>query len=115
MLADAFERREGIAVFEGATRGAWTILALSAIPFLAFRAALMARPFRWDRFFWNCVIPVVPAILWIDGVLSCLRSYPLDDLRELTGGLSAADYEWEIGDEDGGRVPIRYLIGGPVR
>jgi hypothetical protein len=115
MLADAFDRREGIAVFEGALRNAWTMFAVTAVPFLGFRAALAARPVRWGRILWSCIIPVVPAILWIDGLLSCLRSYSLDDLRELTAGLSAPDYEWQIGDQRGGRVPIRYLIGSPVR
>jgi hypothetical protein len=61
------------------------------------------------------VIPIVPVLLWVDGMLSCLRSYSLDDLRELTAGLQAQDYEWQIGDEKGGRVPIRYLIGVPSR
>jgi hypothetical protein len=115
MLVDAFERRAGIAVFEGATLSAWTLIALTAVPFLALRAAVIARPFRWDRIVWNCVIPVVPAVLWIDGLLSCLRSYSLDDLRELTEGLSAPDYEWQIGDERGGRVAIRFLIGAPQK
>jgi hypothetical protein len=114
MLADAFEQREGIAVFEGATRHAWTLLALTAVPFLAIRAAVVARPFRWDRIFWSCVIPVVPAVLWFDGVLSCLRSYSIDDLRELTRGLEAPDYEWQVGEERGGPVAIRYLIGTPT-
>ena len=113
MLADAFERREGIGVFEGATRHAWTLLALTAVPLLGFRAALAARPLRWDRIFWSCVLPVVPAVLWIDGVLSCLRSYSVEDLQELTRGLSAADYEWQLGDARGGPVAIRYLIGAP--
>ncbi len=112
MLADAFEHREGIAVLEGARPSAWTMVAVTAVPFLAFRAAIGARPFRWDRVLWNCLIPVVPAILWIDGILSCLRSYSLDDLRELTAGLTAPDYEWQIGDAPG-RVPIRYAIGRP--
>lgn len=115
MLADAFERREGIAVFEGARCEPWTLIAVTAMPFLGFRAALRARPVRWDRILWNCVIPVVPALLWVDGMLSCLRSYSLDDLRELTAGLQAPDYEWQIGDERGGPVPIRYLIGVPSR
>ncbi len=114
MLADAFEQRQGIGIFEGATRGAWTMLAVTAVPFLGFREAVRARPVRWDRVLWSCVVPVVPAVLWIDGLLSCLRSYSLDDLRELTAGLSAPDYEWQIGDERGGRVPIRYLIGTPT-
>jgi hypothetical protein len=110
MLADAFAHGEGIAVLEGARRNAWTMIAVTAVPFLGFRAALTARPLRWDRILWSCVIPVVPAILWVDGILSCLRSYSLDDLRELTEGLSAPDYEWQVGDAPG-RVPIRFLIG----
>jgi hypothetical protein len=115
MLADAFERREGIAVFEGATRHAWTLVAVTAVPFLGIAAALAARPVRWERILWNCVIPVVPAILWIDGILSCLRSYSVEDLRELVEGLSAPDYSWQIGEERGGRVAIRYLVGVPGR
>jgi hypothetical protein len=114
MLADAFEQREGIGVFEGATRNAWTLLAVTAVPFLAFRAALVARPLRWDRIFWSCVVPVVPAVLWIDGMLSCLRSYSMEDLRELVSGLSAADYEWQVGEERGA-VAIRFLLGIPRR
>jgi hypothetical protein len=114
ILKDAFARHEGIAVFEGATRKAWTLLAVTAVPFLAFRNALAARPVRWSRIFWTCVVPVVPAILWIDGELSCLRSYSVDDMRELVAGLSAADYAWTMGDAGGGPVAIRYLIGTPV-
>jgi hypothetical protein len=114
MLADAFEHRDGIAVFEGARRNAWTMVAVTAVPFLGFRAAITARPFRWDRVLWSCVIPVVPAVLWIDGILSCLRSYSLEDLRELTAGLAAPDYEWQVGDA-AGRVPVRYLVGTPKR
>jgi hypothetical protein len=115
ILADAFERREGIAIFEGARPNAWTILAVTAVPFLGVRAALTSKPLRWDRILWSCVLPVVPAVLWIDGVLSCLRSYSLDDLRELTRGLEAPDYRWQIGDQPGGPVPIRYLIGARTR
>ena len=113
MLADAFVHHEGIAVFEAARRTAGTLLAMTAVPFLAFRNALTARPVRARRILWSCVVPVVPAMLWIDGVLSCLRSYSLEDLRELTEGLSAPDYAWEVGEEGGRLVAIRYLIGTP--
>jgi len=115
ILADAFTRRVGIAIFEGARCEPWTMAAVVAVPFLALREAALARPVRFSRIFWTFVVPVVPFILWIDGLLSCLRSYSLDDLRELTAGLSAPDYIWQIGDERGHRVPIRYLIGTPLR
>jgi hypothetical protein len=104
---------KALPIFEGATRHAWTLLAVTAVPLLGIEAALAARPVRWERILWNCVVPVVPAILWIDGLLSCLRSYSVEDLRELVAGLSAPDYSWQIGEERGGRVAIRYLVGVP--
>jgi hypothetical protein len=111
MLADAFRRREGIGVFEGARRSPLTLALVIGVPLLALKSAARARPVRGQRIVWTWVIPVVPAVLWADGVLSCLRSYSLDDLRELTDGLTAPDYRWEVGEARGGRVPIRYLIG----
>lgn len=111
MLVDAFEHRQGIGIFEAARCTPWTLLAVNAVPFLGMREAARARPVRWGRFFWTFVVPVVPATLWVDGLLSCLRSYSLADLAELTEGLTADDYAWKVGEADGGRVPIRYLIG----
>ena len=115
MLEDAFRRREGIGVFEGATRKPLTLALVIGVSLLAMRAAVRARPIRWQRILWTWLIPVVPAVLWLDGVLSCLRSYSMDGLRELTAGLTAPDYRWEVGEARGGRVPIRYLLGSPIR
>ncbi len=114
ILADAFAHREGIAIFESARRNAWTMIAVNAIPLLALRAAARARPVRFSRLFWTWILPVIPFVLWLDGILSCLRSYSIDELRQLTAGLSAPDYAWQVGDQDGGRIPIRYLIGTPL-
>lgn len=115
MLEAAFRQREGIAVFEAARRNAPTMILLIGVPLLAWRRAAAARPFRWKRVLWTCILPVVPLILWTDGILSCLRSYSLDDMRELTAGLESDDYAWQIGDEAGENVAIRYLIGTPLR
>ena len=115
ILADAFARREGIAVFEAACRNAKTMTLLVGVPLLSLRASASARPLRWDRLLFTWLIPVVPAVLLIDGLLSCLRSYSLDDLGELTAGLQAPGYEWQLGEEQTGTVPIRYLIGIPAR
>lgn len=114
MLADAFRRREGIAIFEGARRSPLTLALVAGVPLVALKCAALARPFRWRRFLFTWLLPVVPAILYIDGVLSCLRSYSLGDLRELTRPLAAPDYQWHIGDAPGPRIPIRYLIGTPT-
>jgi hypothetical protein len=113
MLADAVTNGEGIAVFEGARCDAWTMLGVLAVPLLAMRESVRARPMQRGRIVWTWLLPVVPAVLLIDGLLSCLRSYSLDDLRELADELGGNGYMWETGDAKGGRVPIRYLIGTP--
>lgn len=115
ILADAFRRREGIAVFDAAQPSPRTLLALTGVPLLALRNGAAIRPRRWSRLFWTCILPVVPAILWIDGILSCLRSYSLADMRELTLDLTAPDYTWEIGQQPGEAVSIAYAIGTPRR
>jgi hypothetical protein len=114
LLADAFRRRKGIGVFEGARRNWLTLAQVMGVPFLALGAAARARPVRGQRIIWTWLIPVVPAVLLVDGILSCLRSYSMDDLSELTDGLSSPDYRWEVGEARSGRVPIRYLIGTPT-
>ena len=113
MLADAVAQRQGIAVFEAAKRDLSTMAATFAIPFLNWYVTPGIRPFRWSRMIWTYLLPVVPFTLLIDGLLSCLRSYSLDDLRELTEGLGGEDYRWETGKERGGRIGIVYLIGRP--
>ena len=114
ILADAFHKREGIGVFEAARPELKTILLVTGVPLLALKAALQQRPFRRRLFFWSWIVPVVPAVLWLDGVLSCLRSYSEADMEELVAELKAPDYAWEVGIDRGGLVEIQYLVGVPV-
>lgn len=114
MLADAFRRREGIGVFEAARRNALTMLSVAGVGLLSLRVAVRQRPIRPARLVFTFPLPVIPLTLWVDGLLSCLRSYSLEDMRELTAGLTAPDYTWELGEEHSGTVPIRYLIGTPA-
>lgn len=115
MLADAFRRREGIGVFEAAHCDARTLLSVIGVAALSLRVAITARPVRPGRIIFTFLLPVIPLTLWIDGLLSCLRSYSQQDMRELTAGLTAPDYEWQIGEQRGGTVPIRYILGIPRR
>jgi hypothetical protein len=63
-------------------------------------------------------VPVVPAVLLIDGILSDLRSYSQADLRELVCGITKLNsgqpgYGWHIGEERRGLVGVLWLIGIP--
>ena len=115
-LRDSAEKRRGVGVFEVASRHVLTMLVICFIPVLAWIATPFRRPFRWSRLLWTYVLPVVPFVLFFDGLVSCLRTYSLSDLRAMTNGLGGRDYHWEIGEEKGGRIPfcVVYLVGYPT-
>jgi hypothetical protein len=82
---------------------------------MPFAFTPLIRPFRWSRLLYTYVIPIIPLVLLFDGVVSCLRTYRPQELREITKKLSGIAYQWEVGEYSraSGRVPITYLIGSP--
>jgi hypothetical protein len=114
ILQDAFEQRQGIGVFESTMCRPRAIMVVFLVPLLTLWLTPGIRPFRWSRVLLTYVLPVVPFILWFDGVLSCLRSYSLADLEELVAGFDAEDYRWTVGITHGRWIGIPYLIGRPV-
>lgn len=113
ILADAVAKGQGIAVFEVARRAPWEILVVTLTWLGTLVAGPFVRPWRWSRFFWTYLPPVLPLVGTFDGVVSCLRAYSTRELRDLVQGLDT--YDWEIGDLRGGWSPLRgtYLIGVP--
>jgi hypothetical protein len=116
ILSDAVQKQQGIGIFEAPGRRLSTILLVCLIPFGYLLLAPFMRPFRWSRLFWTYLLPVIPFVVWFDGIVSCLRAYSTAELRELTQGISSAQYRWEIGEEKGKTLPARvtYLIGYPI-
>jgi hypothetical protein len=114
ILQDAVDAREGIGLFEAARRAPATIVLVFVFVFAIFVCTPWIRPFRWSRLFWTYLIPVIPFDLLFDGVVSCLRSYRPQELRELVAGLNAGEYRWEIGELSTGMSPITYLAGYPT-
>src|SRR5262249_52376700 len=113
VLADAVAKGEGIGVFECAQRNVLMFLATLPTPLGVLIATPFIRPFRWSRLLWTYLIPALPVVLLWDSMVSILRVYNEAELRSLTSGLSA--YEWDVG-----RVRIRslpvwvtYMIGIP--
>ena len=51
-----------------------------------------------------------------DDMVSCLRTYSVEELRDLTDGLGARNYHWEVGEVKGtaGPFPLTYLVGVPL-
>ena len=117
ILQDAVDKQQGIGVFEAPERRALTMALVFLMPIAYLFVLPFVRPFQWSRLIWNYLIPVVPFVLWFDGIVSCLRTYSPRELRELTAKLGEGKYHWEIGQEHGDSLPVSvtYLIGCPHR
>ena len=114
ILQDAVDAGEGIGIFEITKRSPFTIGITLAWALMLFLCTLWIRPFRWSRLFWTYLVPVIPAVLVCDGVVSCLRTYRTQELREITEHVAASGYQWEVG-ETSGVLPVTYLIGCPAK
>src|SRR4030095_2501265 len=115
ILRGAVNQLQGIGVFEATARELPAILLMFMTPLVVLLVTPLIRPFRWSRLFWTYVLPLVSLIVLWDGVVSCLRTYSPNELRELTADLANDGYSWECGLVKQGRspIPVTYLIGYP--
>jgi hypothetical protein len=113
ILQNAVDAGESIGIFEATKRAPSTIGLIFAGILLMFVHTPRIRPFRWSRLLWTYLIPVIPLVLLFDGVVSCLRTYRPQELRDMVETLTSCQYQWEIGELTTGKMPVTYLIGYP--
>lgn len=113
ILQNAVDANKAIGIFELPRRGISTILLTFAFVLMLFVCTPWIRPFRWYRLLWTYLIPILPFVLLFDGVVSCLRTYRPEELREMVGKLKGSAYRWDIGEACTGAAPITYLVGCP--
>jgi hypothetical protein len=113
ILQNAADAGEGIGIFEITRRAPLTIGLMFAWALMPFVCTPWIRPFRWSRLLWTYLIPIIPLVFLFDGVVSCLRTYRPQELREIVDTVTAGEYQWEIGEHSSGKAPITYLIGYP--
>ncbi len=91
------------------------VLSNAWLPFLLFVFTPFIRPWRFSRFFFTYLIPVVPVLIVTDGVLSRLKAYKPSEIEAITKKVEKEfpGYRFEIG-----RYPlllhlqaVTYVIG----
>jgi hypothetical protein len=119
ILRDAVAQRRGIALFENFDPDPLGVVQPFVITAMMFALAPFVRPFQWRRMLYTYVLPLAPASLLWDGLVSWLRIYSDVDLRELVASIDVGDaacqYEWEIGRGRVPKSPLRsiHFIGTP--
>ena len=119
ILEDAVAKNTGIGIFEAQER---SLLMVATIPVAVFFAGLVLTPFIGNlslkRLFFTYIIPICPLLFAWDGFTSCLRTYSIEELKELTKDLESENYHFEMGQIPVQIIPIHkmnltYLIGMP--
>jgi hypothetical protein len=115
VLQNAVDAGQGIAIFEVTKRAPARIALMVAWALAPILLTPLIRPFRWSRLLWTYLIPIIPFVMLWDGVVSCFRTHRPEELRQIIGKLTGAQYQWELGEcsAASGKVPIAYLIGYP--
>ena len=116
ILADAANKREGIAIFEATERSLGGVLGMFFAPLIVLLTTPFIKPFKLSRLFWTYIIPVIPlTVLW-DGLVSALRTYSTAELQQMTAEIAAQNYVWEIGQINvKGVGNITFLLGYPKK
>jgi hypothetical protein len=119
VLQDAISKRQGIAVLEPFERS------LRMAAFLGWAGivrglALTPRigPMTPGRFALTYLLPVAPAVVAWDGVVSSLRSYTVSELRGLAASVADDHFTWDAGQvpvaTQAGTISLTYLVGLPA-
>lgn len=117
ILQSAVRDRSPIAIFELVGREPAVLLGI----FFSWIAVLFVmptiRPLRPSWLFFTYVIPLIPLLVFWDGLVSCLRVYSPAELEALVATLEGGkSFRWEIGLIRLGRMPghATYLLGTPA-
>ncbi len=114
ILRDAANRSAPIAIFELHERTrSRCIDVIKFCPLIVLRTTPSIQHYKWSRFFWTYIIPVVPLAFTWDALASHLRSYSIEELNQLISEVKVPNYTWEIGQIKSEKkyLNITYLFG----
>lgn len=115
ILRDAAAKKEGIGIFEYTERSLHWPLPILLTPLFVWLVTPFLKPFTWQRLLWTYLLPVMPLVAALDGLVSCLRTYSPEELRQLTQEIPCDHYAWEIGKiRRLGTWKITCLLGYPT-
>jgi hypothetical protein len=113
VLGDAFEQRQTICIFEASSRAPAAVASMLLVPLLVLLLTPKVRPVSRVQIVFTYLVPILPLLIFWDGLVSQLRTYSVKELNELTQGLNSPEYRWETGVMRIPRMPagLPYIIG----
>ena len=114
IIRDTIAKRQPIGIFECTSRQPHALLLMLLLPLAVWALTPRTQPAQWSRLVFTYLLPLIPLIVLIDGVVSCWRTYTVDELKAMT---EDADYGWRCSTVKGVHwpLPITYFVGLPRR
>ncbi|MEW7279235.1 hypothetical protein ABW636_11635 [Aquimarina sp. 2201CG1-2-11] len=111
ILRNAFISNASIAIFEAQERSVKSMLAMIFSPLTVLLVTPFIKPFKIGRIVFTYIIPIVPLFVLWDGIVSCLRTYSVKEMKELIKSIDDDSYDWEVDRMASGPGVILYLLG----
>lgn len=117
IFSSAQSDRVSFAAYEATQRSLRGLLVTLFIPLLVWVLMPRVKPRRFVSLVLTYVPPLLPLLIWWDGLASTLRTYSVEELRELTAEIEDPGYSWDIKEVPvrGAPIPVLEVIGRPVR
>ncbi len=116
ILQNAVNAQQPIAVFEIQDRSIPSIIAMVLSPVSVLFTTPFIRPFSIGRLIFTYLIPIVPLVVLWDGIVSCLRTYPTEEMKDLVSSIHNKDsYTWNFDKKKSKTGFVIYMTGVPNR
>jgi len=103
-----------IAIFEAQRRDVEHVVRFSLSPIAVLLITPIVRPFSISRFIFTYLIPLVPFVVFWDGVVSVFRTYSNEELERIAKSVDANDeFLWSSELIRHGQQKIQMFIGYP--
>lgn len=114
IIQNAIDSNNSIAIFEAQERSFSSILGMILSPISVLITTPFIKPFNFLRLFFTYIIPIVPLFVCWDGIISCFRTYSIQEMQDIIEKLDQKDrYEWEINRIKSGIGITLYLLATP--
>jgi hypothetical protein len=115
ILRDAVAHRQPIGIFEFTSRKPKALMLMLLSPLAVWFMTPRAQNASLLKWVFTYPLPIIPLVVTIDGIISCLRTYSVNELKKMADAATeqASGYVWLAGEEQGSPFPITYLIGYP--
>ncbi len=110
VIDDAVLKRQPIGIFELTSRTPKALFSMFLSPIGVWLLTPRMKKIGWKKWILSYLFPLIPFVVLIDGIVSCFRTYSVEELKSMA---SANSYTWLVGSLEAGGGPITYLIGHP--